>query len=43
MRGKATSCAPIMSGMKKFPKMPGMAGIMKRKIMITPWSVNIRL
>ena len=43
MRGKATSCAPIMRGRKKLPKMPGMAGIMKRKIMITPCSVNMRL
>ena len=43
MRGKATSCAPIIRGMKKLPKMPGMAGIMNRKIMITPWSVNMRL
>ena len=25
------------------PKPLGMAGIMKRKIMTTPWSVNIRL
>jgi hypothetical protein len=32
-----------MMGTKKFPKMPGMAGIMKRKIMTTPCRVNIRL
>ena len=41
--GKATSFAPSISGRQKLPKMPGMAGIMNRKIMTIPCMVNIRL
>ena len=38
--GKATSRAPICSGMTKFI-MPVTKGIATRKIMMTPWAVKI--
>src|SRR3990172_1239908 len=40
MRGRATSFAPISSGMKKFPRPDGIAGMMNRKIITDPWRVN---
>ena len=42
-RGKATSLAPIISGMRKLPRTPGMPGIMKKNTIITPCVVNILL
>ena len=38
--GKATSRAPICSGMTKFIR-PVTSGIATKKIMITPWAVKI--
>ena len=34
--GKATSLAPIISGMMKFPNTAGIDGIRKKKIMTMP-------
>jgi hypothetical protein len=39
-RGKARSCAPIMSGTRKLPSVAGMDGMRKNHTMITPWAVN---
>ncbi len=39
-RGKATSFAPIIKGMRKFPSTAGTAGIKKKKIIITPCIVK---
>ena len=38
--GNARSLAPIIIGRKKFPRVAGIEGIRKKKIMITPCSVN---
>jgi hypothetical protein len=38
--GNATSLAPINIGRKKLPNIAGIPGIIKRKIIITPWSVK---
>ncbi len=38
--GKATSLAPIISGIRKFPSTAGTAGMRKKKIIITPCIVN---
>ncbi len=43
MRGNARSFAPIMSGIRKFPRTAGMLGMRKKKTMITPCIVNRRL
>ncbi len=43
MRGNARSLAPIMSGIRKFPRTAGTPGIRKKKIMMTPCIVNRRL
>ena len=42
-RGNATSGAPIISGTKKFPKPPNMAGMITKNIMRTPCSVTNEL
>jgi hypothetical protein len=39
-KGKATSRAPICSGIAKFIR-PVTSGIATKKIMITPWAVKI--
>ena len=39
-RGKATSFAPIISGIRKFPSTAGIDGIRKKKIITTPCMVN---
>ena len=39
MRGNTMSSAPIMSGMRKFPKAAIRTGIATQKIMIEPWFV----
>ena len=41
--GKATSFAPIMSGITKFPRMAGTAGISTKNTIATPCIVNSRL
>jgi hypothetical protein len=41
--GKARSFAPIMMGSRKFPSTAGIPGIRKKKIITTPWRVNILL
>src|SRR5207245_6539197 len=38
--GKATSFAPIIKGIKKFPSTAGMEGARKKKIMTRPWRVK---
>src|SRR5437763_15493976 len=38
--GKATSFAPIICGIKKFPSTAGMEGIRKKKIIATPCMVK---
>ena len=43
MRGNARSFAPIMSGTRKLPRTAGMAGIMKKKTIMTPCVVKILL
>ena len=42
-RGKATSLAPSIIGRTKLPSAAGMPGMMNRKIIIAPCSVNIWL
>ena len=42
-RGKKTSSVPNWMGSRKFPKIAGIAGMTKRKIMMTPCSVNMEL
>ena len=42
-RGKATSRAPICSGMRKFAKNPSSSGMTTMKIMVVPCIVNIWL
>ena len=42
-RGKARSRAPIISGIRKLPKVFGIDGIRKNQTMITPCSVKARL
>src|SRR5689334_13341072 len=39
--GNAMSCAPIISGMVKFPKQPIMKGVIAKKIMISPCIVKM--
>ena len=39
MRGNAMSGAPIMIGTNQFPNPPIMAGMIMKKIMISPWAV----
>ena len=39
-RGKKTSFAPIRRGRMKFPNTAGRPGMMKRKIIMIPWSVK---
>ena len=39
MRGKTMSSAPIISGIRKFPKAAIRTGIATQKIMIEPWFV----
>ncbi len=38
--GNATSRAPIIIGMTKFPSTDGMEGMRKNQTMRTPWRVN---
>jgi hypothetical protein len=38
--GNARSLAPIIMGTRKLPSVEGMPGIKKKKIMMTPCSVN---
>jgi len=40
MRGNARSRAPIIMGKKKFPRVAGMEGMRKKKIITTPCIVN---
>ena len=39
-RGKATSRAPIISGITKFPNTAGMDGMRKNQTISTPWMVK---
>ena len=41
--GNATSFAPIISGIAKFPRMAGTTGTRTKNTMNTPCMVNIRL
>ena len=41
--GKARSFAPIISGMRKFPRVAGIDGIRKKKTITTPWPVKASL
>jgi hypothetical protein len=43
MRGKARSLAPIIIGIRKFPRVAGMAGIRKKKTITTPCWVKVLL
>ena len=43
MRGKAMSGAPIISGTIQLPNPPIIAGMMVKKIMISPCAVTITL
>ncbi len=38
--GKARSRAPIISGIRKLPKVAGILGIRKNHTITTPWIVN---
>ena len=42
-RGKATSCAPIIIGIRKLPSVVGIDGTRKNQTMTMPCSVNSRL
>ena len=41
--GKATSRAPIISGIRKLPSVAGMDGTRKKNTMMIPWVENILL
>ena len=43
IRGKTMSSAPIMSGIRKFPKAAIRTGIATQKIMMEPWFVTSAL
>ena len=42
-RGNATSCAPIIIGTRKLPRVAGMDGTKKNQTIMMPCSVNSRL
>ena len=41
--GKARSLAPIISGIRKLPKVAGIDGIRKNQTITTPWMVKALL
>ena len=43
MRGRARSFAPIMIGSRKLPRIAGIDGIRKKKIIMTPCCVKTLL